>query len=162
MASLPKRQHPVNARRTRAAEELSRLVVQVFRLDGALTAAGDALARPTGQTSARWRVLAAVEREPLTVAQVARAWSLSRQSVQRVADALARDGLVAYEDNPGHRRAKLVRPTRRGAAALAAIQEAQRMWANEVAGRIGAAELESANAVLARLLAILAERNSDA
>src|SRR5579884_3459823 len=111
MASLPKRQHPVNARRTRAAEELSRLVVQAFRLDGALTAAGDALVRPTGQTTARWRVLAAVEREPLTVAQIARAWSFARQSVQRIADALAGDGLVAYVENPSHRRAKLVRLT---------------------------------------------------
>jgi len=130
--------------------------VRVFRLDGALTAAGDALARPAGQTSARWRVLAAVESEPLTVAQIARAWSLARQSVQRVADALERDGLIVYEDNPGHRRAKLVRLTRRGAHALARIQEAQRAWANEFAERIGAAELEAANEILARVLAVLA------
>src|SRR5215475_11245037 len=93
----PKRQHAVNHERSEAGEALSRLVVHVFRLDGALTAAGDALARPAGQTSARWRVLAAVEREPLSVAQIARAWSLARQSVQRIADALERDGLVSYE-----------------------------------------------------------------
>ena len=157
MERLPKRQHAVNYRRTRAAEELSRLVVHVFRLDGALTAAGDALARPSRQTSARWRVLAAVEREPLTVAQIARAWSLARQSVQRIADALERDGLVVYESNPGHRRAKLVRLTRRGAQSLRQIQEAQRAWANELGKRIGAADLETANDVLGRLLVVLAE-----
>ena len=96
--SVPKRQHAVKITRTSAGAALSRLVVQVFRLDGALTAAGDALARPTGQTTARWRVLAAVEQQPLTVAQIARAWSLARQSVQRIADALEQDGLVAYAE----------------------------------------------------------------
>jgi DNA-binding MarR family transcriptional regulator len=135
--------------------------VQVFRLDGALTAAGDTLARPAGQTSARWRVLAAVERQPLTVAQIARAWSLARQSVQRVADALERDGLVVYEENPLHRRAKLVRLTRRGAEALAEIQAAQQQWADEVGARVGAADLDAAADVLARLLAALGHVRPD-
>jgi DNA-binding MarR family transcriptional regulator len=135
---------------------LSRLVVQVFRLDGALTAAGDGLARPSGQTTARWRVLAAVESEPLTVAQIARAWSFARQSVQRVADALERDGLIVYDDNPVHRRAKLVRLTPRGTRALEQIQNAQRAWANELGDRIGAADLAAANEILARVLAAVA------
>lgn len=129
--------------------------MHVFRLDGALTAAGDGLARPSGQTTARWRVLAAVELEPLTVAQIARAWSFARQSVQRVADALERDGLIVYGDNPGHRRAKLVRLTRRGERALEQIQDAQRIWANELGDRIGAADLAAANEILARVLAAL-------
>jgi DNA-binding MarR family transcriptional regulator len=134
---------------------LSALVVQVFRLDGALTAAGDALARPAGQTTARWRVLAAVEREQLTVAQIARAWSLARQSVQRIADALEADGLVAYADNPGHRRAKLVRLTPAGARALGRIQSAQQAWANELGAQIGAAELAKATEILMRVLTAL-------
>ncbi len=60
---------------------------------GLLTAAGDVLARPAGQTSARWQVLAAVEDAPATVADVARALGLARQSVQREAD-LRRAGAV--------------------------------------------------------------------
>jgi DNA-binding MarR family transcriptional regulator len=155
--TIPKRQHAVNSPRTEAGEALSRLVVQVFRLDGALTAAGDALARPAGQTSARWRILASLEQNPLTVAQIARAWSLARQSVQRIADALERDGLVTYEDNPDHRRAKLVQLTPGGADALAQIQAAQQTWANELGEQIGAADLDAATDVLTRLLALLAE-----
>lgn len=138
-----------------AGEALSRLVVQVFRLDGALTAAGDALARPAGQTTARWRVLAAVEDEPRTVAQIARAWSLARQSVQRIADALEQDGLITYEDNPDHQRAKLLRLTRKGTQALAHIQTAQQRWANELGKQIGVAELHAANETLANVLAAL-------
>jgi DNA-binding MarR family transcriptional regulator len=155
--SLSRRQHAVNVERSPAGNALSGLVVQVFRLDGALTAVGDALARPAGQTSARWRVLAAVERQPLTVAQIARAWSLARQSVQRIADALEHDGLVTYEDNPGHRRAKLVQLTPAGASALGQIQSAQHAWANDLGDRIGKTDLDAANDTLARLLAALAE-----
>jgi DNA-binding MarR family transcriptional regulator len=155
--SLPKGQHAVNPPRTADGESLSRLVVQVFRLDGAFTAAGDGLARPAGQTSARWRVLAAVEPRPLTVAQIARAWSLARQSVQRIADALERDGLLSYEDNPGHRRAKLAALTPEGRDALGRIQAAQQAWANDLGARIGAADLDAASDVLGRLLAALAD-----
>jgi DNA-binding MarR family transcriptional regulator len=153
--NLSDRQHAVNA-----AQAFGRLVVQVFRLEGALTIAGDALARPAGQTTARWRVLAAVEETPATVAQIARAWSLARQSVQRVADVLERDGLVTFEDNPSHRRAKLVRLTPKGRAALRRIQPAQRAWAARLGKEVGTRELEHASATLARVLeALERERN---
>lgn len=130
-------------------------MVSVFRLDGALTASGDAIARPAGQTTARWRVLASIQNEPRTVAQIARSWSLARQSVQRVTDALLRDGLVSLEANPAHRRAKLVTLTPSGAHALEQIQAAQTAWADELGTRIGAADLEAAGAVLSRVLAEL-------
>src|SRR4051794_21797749 len=126
--TIPSRQDAVNSR-SPEGDAISQLSVLVFRLNGVLAAAGDALAQPTGQTSARWRVLAAVEHTPMTVAQIARAWSLARQSVQRVADLLERDGLVAYEPNPAHRRASLLRLTPDGREALRRIQAAQQAWA---------------------------------
>ena len=131
---------------------MGRLTVLVFRLNGMLTAAGDALAQPAGQTTARWRVLAAVEHTPMTVAQIARAWSLARQSVQRVADLLERDGLVSYEANPAHRRASLLRLTPAGRSALRRIQAAQREWADDVGREIGIDHLATANRILARVL----------
>ena len=150
--NLSDRQHAVNTPRSPEGEALSGLVVLVFRLEGALKAAGDALARPAGQTTARWRVLAAVESAPASVAQIARAWSLARQSIQRVADELEREGLIRYAENPDHRRAKLVRLTPTGAAALARIQDAQRAWANELGGQIGAEDLSRGSAILGRIL----------
>jgi len=145
--TVPKRQHAVKSDAAFRA-----LVVQVFRLNGMLTAAGDALAAPAGQTTARWRVLAAVEQEPMTVAQIARAWSLARQSVQRVADLLERDGLIAYEDNPAHRRASLLVLTPEGRAALGRIQTAQRAWVKAVGDEVGARDLETASTILARVM----------
>src|SRR3954466_350054 len=148
--TVPKRQHTV-----KPSDAFSELVVRVFRLNGMLTAAGDALAAPAGQTSARWRLLAAVEDPPKTVAQIARAWSLARQSVQRVADLLERDGLVAYEANPAHRRASLVRLTPQGRAVLRRIQAAQREWADDVGRKIGIEDLATANRILAHVLDVL-------
>ena len=102
------RQHAVKlenrppAARTPAGDALGAVAIRVLRLAGPLTAAGDALARPAGQTSARWQVLAALENAPATVADVARMLGLARQSVQRVADVLAAEGLISYDDNPDH------------------------------------------------------------
>ena len=158
--SLQTRQDAVNSAsthpsRTPAGDAFSELVVQVFQLDGLLTAAGDALARPAGQSTARWRVLAAAEGGPSTVSQIARAWGLARQSVQRVADALVREGWAVYEENPGHRRAQLLRLTPRGRRVLFKMQVAQRSWANALGAEIGQPDLRQASAVLARMLKAL-------
>ena len=161
---MSKRQHAVKGadgpvRRTPAGDALSLLAIHVLRLGGLLTAEGDALAKPAGQTSARWQVLASAEDGPITVAQLARRLGLARQSVQRVADLLEQDGLAAYDDNPDDLRAKLLRLTPRGRAALSTIQRAQSAWANELGAQIGEAELRRAAAVLERLFSILAEKN---
>ena len=149
------------SQRTPAGDAVSRLVIRIFQLNGLLTSVGDELAKPAGQTSARWQVLAAVEDQPLTVAQIARALRLMRQSVQRVADLLERDGLAAYENNPAHRRAKLLRLTPAGRAALQSIQDAQRAWADSLGKAVGEAELKRATATLDRLLdAALRERDA--
>jgi DNA-binding MarR family transcriptional regulator len=121
----------------------------VLRLHGLLTAAGDELARPAGQTSARWQVLAAIEDRPKTVAHIARILGLARQSVQRVADVLERDGLAEYEENPDHLRAKLLELTPGGQAALRRIQSKQRAWADALGAQIGEAKLRQATTVLA-------------
>jgi DNA-binding MarR family transcriptional regulator len=141
--------------RTAGGDAFSQLVVEAFQLDGLLTAAGDALARPAGHTSARWRVMAAVEDGPATVSQIARLWGLARQSIQRVADGLVREGWARYEENPGHRRAQLLRLTQRGHRALRKIQAAQRSWANALGEEIGEEDLRQASSILARVLEAL-------
>ncbi len=101
-----------------------------------------------------------VEGGPVTVAQIARTLGLARQSVQRVADALEWTGLIAYEDNPRHRRARLVSMTEPGREALSMIQAAQRPWADELGATVGERDLRRANATLDRTLAALTARRS--
>jgi DNA-binding MarR family transcriptional regulator len=151
------RQHVVNAEagppsRTPAGDAFTAFLGQVIGLTRRFTTIGEALAKPAGQTLARWLVLEAIQDKPATVAQVARTLHLARQGVQRLADLLVRDGLAAYQDNPAHRRAKLLRITPQGRTALRAIQIAQVAWADTLGARIGEAELRQASLLLDRVL----------
>jgi DNA-binding MarR family transcriptional regulator len=149
VATVAERQPAV--KRTSAAEAFSALAIQVLTLSAALQAAGDELARPSGQTSARWQVLAAVEDRPASVATVARLLRLTRQSVQRIADLLVADGLAGYQPNPAHARAKLLTLTPDGLAVLREIQVAQARWANRVAEGLDPRRLGEADEVLAEV-----------
>ena len=139
--SLAERQQTVNisepqSSRTAPGDAFSALVVKIVKLNGRLLVAGDALAKPTGQTSARWQVLAAAEHEPATVAQIARALELTRQSVQRVANVLVAERLASFEANPKDKRADLFTLTKTGQATLREIQMRQRVWADALGAAI--------------------------
>ena len=138
--------------RTPAGDALTELVLATFALNGRFLAVAEELARPTGLTAARWQVLGAVLREPRTVAGIARVMGLSRQSVQRLADALVEHGLAEYRDNPAHRRAKLLAATDAGLDAVRAIHPEQVAWADRVTADIDAADLRQALATIERLL----------
>jgi DNA-binding MarR family transcriptional regulator len=140
---------------TPAGTALTSLLVEVIRLAEFFTQTGETLAKPEGQTLARWLVLETLESGPKPVAEIARGLRLARQSVQRVADLLEQDGLVAYEANPRHRRAKLARLTPAGSKVLRRIQRAQRKWANSHAAEIGPGDLKQAARLLRRIHATL-------
>lgn len=152
MARVPTRQHVVQA-----GEAFDGLLHRVVALNRLFGAAGEALARPAGQTLARYLVLREAQNAPASVAELARRLRLTRQGVQRVADLLAGEGLVTYTDNPRHRRAKLVRPTDAGRAALEQIVDAQRAWAERLGPQIGHHKLEQANELLDEVLRVLEE-----
>ncbi|PDT18468.1 MarR family transcriptional regulator [Rhizobium sp. J15] len=136
-------------------DAFSAFAITALRLAGHLTAAGDRLAKPAGQTSARWQVLAAARRGDMSVAEIARALGLARQGVQRLADVLEREGLIAYAGNPQHQRAKLVGLTADGAERLGVIEVAQAGWADGLGAAFTAAELDGAQAVMARVMEML-------
>jgi DNA-binding MarR family transcriptional regulator len=102
-------------------------------------------------------VLGAVLREPLTVAGIARAMGITRQSVQRLADLLEAEGLAEYVHNPSHRRAKLLRITEAGYAAVRAITPAHAVAARRLAAELGPEELARAVDALAALSGALDE-----
>ncbi|MGW5359374.1 MarR family winged helix-turn-helix transcriptional regulator [Actinopolymorpha pittospori] len=137
--------------------EFSHLLVEVFRLNGLLLAAGDELARPAGLTSARWQVLGVVDHGPSKVAQVARAMGLTRQTVQQTANSLAHDGMITFQDNPCDRRARLLTLTPRGTSALREVERRQAAWANEISARLSLAELRAASSTLRDLGDLLEE-----
>jgi len=129
----------------------SEIVVEIFRDNGLLLQAGDALCLPLGLTSARWQVMGIIEHGPASVAQVARAMGLSRQSVRETAGALVRDGLAVFTPNPQHRTARLLSVTARGAETMRRLAGVQARWANAIGARASKSELDAMLAGLRRL-----------
>lgn len=139
----------------RRQDLLSRSALGVFRLNGQFLAVAGELARPAGISAAWWQVMGAVQREPLPVSGIARVMGITRQSVQRIADLLVREGLAEYRPNPAHRRAKLLAPTPEGLAAVARIGPGHAAFADRLAAAYGEAELAEAVRVLERLAEVL-------
>lgn len=139
-------------KKTEAAQLLVDVVLLVFRLERGFIEAAETIAAPAGLTAARWKVLGAVLDEPRTVAEIGRTMGLTRQSVQRLADVLVDEGLAAYQDNPAHRSAKLVTPSRSGRAAIDRLRERHTAWANAVSKGVTARELVTCKTMLATLI----------
>lgn len=135
------------------SEDLVQLVLEVFRLNGSLLAAGDEVVGAFGLTSARWQILGAVMRksEGQTVAQIAREAGVTRQAVQRIANALAGEGLLVTVDNPRDRRAPLLEVTDRGRDIYRQADGARRKWLGAIAGDFAAEDLAAAVSLLRRL-----------
>jgi DNA-binding MarR family transcriptional regulator len=127
-------------------DAITELVLETFRLNGRLLAAGDALVADLGLTSARWQVLGAVALSPvpLSVAQIARNMGLTRQAVQRLTDEIEGDGLLRFAPNPHHQRAKLVLLTAKGKSAFAAAMKRQAAWAAALGKGFGVRDIAAA------------------
>ncbi|MFL1902084.1 MarR family winged helix-turn-helix transcriptional regulator [Streptomyces tauricus] len=133
----------------------SRSALAVFRLNGQYLGVAEELAGPAGLTAARWQVLGAVLREPLPVSGIARVMGITRQSVQRIADLLVERGLAEYVPNPAHRRAKLLRPTDEGFAAVRKIGPGHAAFADRLAETLGEEGLAETVRVLEGLIAAM-------
>lgn len=117
-------------KRSARGNAVTDLIFEAFRLNGRLLSAGDRLGADLEITSARWQVLGSVKSEPLTVSQIARKMGLTRQAVQRVANDLAHRDLVAFVDNPEHRKAKLVVLTAAGKKKTREMDRRQARWSD--------------------------------
>jgi DNA-binding MarR family transcriptional regulator len=75
----------------------------------------------------------------------------NRQNVQRIVNDLHRDGLVAFETNPHHRRAQLVVLTDKGRRTYEAAMELQAPWINNLANGLPVKDIETAHRVMTAL-----------
>ncbi len=136
---------------TPAGAKMTELIIETFRLNGALISAGDQLVGDLDLTSARWQVLGALSERARPVAEIARRMGLARQSVQRIANCLVDDGFLETSENPAHRRAKLYRLTALGEKVMAEVGMRQADWVNRVAENIEVQQLETALSLLRQL-----------
>lgn len=129
------------------------IVLEVFKLGGLLVSEGDRMGSEYGITSARWKVLGALSLagEPQTVPQIARSMGLTRQAVQRLVDAMHKDELLLFHENPDHKRAKLISLSSRGEEVFSRLYDKQSGWAIDCSTGITEAELETTLSVLRRI-----------
>lgn len=135
-------------------EAMTELILRIFRVNGGLLLAGDRLVSPLGLTSARWQLLGGISAasEPQPVVQLARDIGVSRQAVQRLANELEREGIVAFRPNPRHKRAKLAVLTARGQELFEAALTLQRPWTEDLRQGLAGAQVAAACSVLDSLL----------
>src|SRR5262245_44984759 len=140
-------------KRTAAGDALTRLMLDLFRLNSLVLTAGDCLVADLGLTSARWQVLGAVvaAERAQPVAWIARDLGANRQNVQRIINDLHREGLVALAPNPHHRRAQLIMLTDKGRRSYDAAMELQAPWVNRLSEGVAVRDLETVHRVIKAL-----------
>lgn len=141
------------SKRTPAGDALTALILDLFRVNSRILTAGDRLVASLGLTSARWQVLGAIVAadRPQPVAWLARDLGGNRQNVQRIVNDLRREGLVAFEANPHHRRAQLVLLTAKGKQTFEAAMRLQAPWANSLAEGLLVKDIQVAHRVIVAL-----------
>lgn len=132
---------------------MTRLMLDLFRLNSLVVIAGDRLVAPLGLTSARWQVLGAIvaAERPQPVAWLARDLGANRQNVQRIINDLQREGLVTFAPNPHHKRAQLIVLTDKGQLAFKSAMELQEPWVNKLADGVATKDLETIHRVILTL-----------
>ncbi|SRR5579871_989404 len=136
-----------------AGAAVTDLVLDLFSLTNRMLAAGDRLVAGLGLTSARWQVLGAISAADRSqpVAWLARDMGGNRQNVQRIVNDLAKEGLVAFEPNPHHKRAQLVVLTDKGKRTFDAAMRVQAPWINELSEGLRVKDIETTRKVITSL-----------
>jgi DNA-binding MarR family transcriptional regulator len=138
--------------KARKSETLTRLILEIFRVNGRLLSAGDKLVEPFGQTSSRWQVLGAIEEAPASVPMIGRVMGISRQSVQRTANLLIEDGLCEMIENPHHQKSLLLKLTKQGVGVVAKMGKVQTRWVSRLASHFGESDIETTLRVVSALV----------
>lgn len=139
---------------TKKGQLFTHIVLESFMLNGLLIAEGDQITRELGLSSARWKILGALSlaAQPMTVPQIATTMGQSRQSVQRLTDAMQKDGFLDYQENPYHKRAKLVVLTNEGKRIYKLLEQKQIPWANSSSANISAGDMDVTLSVLKKMI----------
>ncbi len=130
------------------------LLLDVFKLNGLLILEGDRITKEVELSSARWKILGALAntKASMTVSEIAQKMGQTRQAVQRLANEMTRDDLIFFQDNPNHKRAKLLSLTGKGKDTFNKLEEKQMPWANSVAEGLSESELQQALLTLQKLI----------
>ena len=141
------------------AETLLQAMIDTVWIAHKLRAVGarsDAVNAAGGGT---WGILHTLMRDgPKTVPQIARMRPVARQHIQILANELADKGFIVFENNPAHKRSKLLVVTPEGAAHYNAVKERLLGLADEIGLYISNDDVAAASRFLVLVMGELDKR----
>lgn len=141
-----------------SSSAISELLNQVRTTQGIAAAATDLVLSRSLLSPARFLLLRVIASTPAarTVPTLARHLAVSRQAVQRLADGLGKDGIVALRPNPHHLKAPLVVMTAKGRQLFELCEARYQEWLASLAGAFSDDEVDAATRLLQRLQELVA------
>ena len=137
----------------------TRLYAMIVEIRGAfneLASASDAVTAPLGLTAAERAVLEYLVRDgAATIPDIARAKSVSRQHIQKLADGLVGKGHAVYRDNPAHKRSQLLEVNEQGAELFRVIVRSEGAVLRKIASVLDDQDLDRAIGAVRALRAAL-------
>ncbi len=139
------------------AESLEKLIWQMRRAFRELTAAADCELQELGIRAGDRALLEFLAREaqPISLSDLARKYSLSRQHIHQTLRHLPHPGWVEETENPNDRRAVLLSLSRRGRRFWERIREADAALLTQLAARLSEDRVTAATVLLKQLRAEL-------
>lgn len=138
------------------SERFTQFTRALFAANNMVLKHGDLVTGKYQQTSARWRILGNIEPSPLTVSQIAKLTGYTRQSIQRLADALVDERLATY-GSATDRRTKNVCITEKGRELLENLAEYENEWVARITQTLSVEELTNLTLALEKVKTVLAE-----
>ncbi|NJP11061.1 MAG: MarR family transcriptional regulator [Leptolyngbyaceae cyanobacterium RU_5_1] len=146
-------------KRTEAGRAIEDLIIEIVATFFLLRAEGMRIGVVSTSGEGYWSVLRLLKiYGPQTVPQIARYRYVPRQSVQKLANEMLKDGVIELVNNPAHKRSKLLRLTSRGDAVFQEMSDRIAKLAETLAKQQNAAQLQNAADVVKKLHERLRER----
>jgi DNA-binding MarR family transcriptional regulator len=144
--------NPTGSLETETDDELLlRIVLDVADLFFKMRAIGRQLGAISSWGGGSWGLLRSLIVEgPQTVPQLAASRPVARQRIQLIANELAAEGLVAFVDNPAHKRSKLLCATPAGEGRYVEVRDRLLALCAGFAGNFDSADLLTTAATLER------------
>ena len=139
-------------KRTEAGQAIEDLIIEIVATLFLLRAEGMRIGVVSPSGEGYWSVLRLLKLNgPQTVPQLARYRYVPRQSVQKLANEMLKDGVIELVNNPAHKRSKLLRLTSRGDIVFQEMSDRIAKLAETLAKQQDAAQLQNAADVVKKL-----------
>jgi len=138
--------------RTSAGQAVEDLIIEIVATFFLLRAEGIRIGVVSPSGEGYWSVLRILKTQGAqTVPQIARYRYVPRQSIQKLANEMLKDGVIELVNNPAHKRSKLLRLTSKGESVFAELSERIAVLSETLAEPENAVQLQSAVRVVKHL-----------